>query len=68
MDITQYIFRYWAIMKGDFEPTNIYDYSEEFFVINEDNYELLDSIEKQKYKMICINDSIELKNFESRCN
>lgn len=65
MDITQYIFRYWAIMKGDFEPTNIYDYSEEFFVINEDNYELLDSIEKQKYKMICINDSIELKNFES---
>jgi len=64
-DITQYIFRYWAIMKGEFEPTNIYDYSEEFFVINQNNKRLIDTITGQKCKMICINDSIELDNFES---
>lgn len=64
MDITQYIFRYWAIMKGEFEPTNIYDYSEEFFIVDENNRELLTAIEKQKYKLICVNDSIKLNNFE----
>lgn len=63
-DITQYIFRYWAIMKGDFEPTNIFDYSDEFFVVDENNEELITTIRNQKKKMICINDSIELENFE----
>ena len=63
-DITQYIFRYWAIMKGEFAPTNIFDYSEEFFVTDENEEKLYEAIRQQKYKMICINDSIELKNFE----
>ncbi len=63
-DITQYIFRYWAIMKGEFEPTNIFDYSKEFFVVDENNKELVDTISYQKCKLICINDSIELENFE----
>lgn len=64
-DITQYIFRYWAILKGEFEPTNIFDYSEEFFVTNENNAELLDTIQNQKSKLICINDSIDLACFET---
>ena len=63
-DITQYIFRYWAIMKGDFEPTNMYNYCKDFYVVDDYNKDLLDTIKKQKYKMICINDSIELKEFE----
>lgn len=64
-DITQYIFRYWSIMSGNFKPTNIFKYSGEFFVTDEDNAKLLDSIQNQKYKMICINDSTNLENFES---
>lgn len=67
-DITQYIFRYWEIMKGTFTPTNIMDYSEEFF-LDESNIDyLVESITKQKYKMICINDSISIKNFEQLKN
>lgn len=63
-DITQYIFRYWAIMKGEFEPTNIFDYSREFFVTDTDNKALFETIVKQKCKLICINDSIQLQEFE----
>lgn len=63
-DITQYIFRYWTIMKGDFEPTNIYKYSKEFFLQDGNEDELLSAIKNQRYKMICINDTESLKNFE----
>ena len=63
-DITQYFFRYWAIMSGEFEPTNVFKYSEEFFVIDKNNDKLLSAIEKQTYKMICINDSTELHEFD----
>ena len=55
-------------MKGTFTPTNIMDYSEEFF-LDESNIDyLVESITKQKYKMICINDSISIKNFEQLKN
>lgn len=64
-DITQYIFRYWTIMKGDFEPTNIYKYSKEFFLQNGNEYELLNVIENQSYKMICINDTENINDFET---
>ncbi len=64
-DITQYIFRYWEIMKGDFEPTNIFDYSEEFFISDNNNDILLDTIKNQTKKLICVNDSIELSDFDS---
>ena len=44
------------------------DYSEEFF-LDESNIDyLVESITKQKYKMICINDSISIKNFEQLKN
>lgn len=64
-DITQYIFRYWAIMKGDFEPTNIFDYAAEFFVTDDNNQKLIETIVKQKKKMICINDTAALKDYKN---
>lgn len=63
-DITQYIFRYWTIMKGDFEPTNIYKYSKEFFLQDGKEYQLLDAIVNQRYKMICINDTEDILDFK----
>lgn len=63
-DITQYFFRYWAIMSGEFEPTNVFTYGEEFFVENANISSLINAIETQKYKMICINDSTRLQEFE----
>ncbi len=64
-DVTQYLFRYWEIMSGEFEPTNIFKYSGEFFVDDNKNTELYQAILEQKYKMICINDSTELNDFEN---
>lgn len=63
MDVTQYIFRYWSIMKGEFEPSNIIDYGKEFFVFDSNNEKLIETILNQRAKMICINDSIQLKEF-----
>ncbi len=63
-DITQYIFRYWAICKGDFEPANVYQYGKEFFMNDETLDDLCRIIRNQSYKMICINDSKNIKNFE----
>ena len=66
MDLTQYIFRYWAICKGEFEPANIFRYGKEFFMEDRFVEELCDTITGQKYKMICINDSCKIHDFE-RC-
>lgn len=64
-DINQYIFRYWAIMKGEFKPTNILKYSGEFFYNISSDSEICESIEKQKYKMICINDNYSIESIEN---
>lgn len=65
-DMTQYIFRYWAICKGDISPANIFRYGKEFFVEDRFLDELCETITGQKYKMICINDGSKIMNFE-RC-
>ena len=66
-DLTHYIFRYWTICRGEFAPTNILKYGKEFFMTGDDRMtgELCDTITGQKYKMICINDSSEIRDFES---
>ena len=50
-------------MKGEFEPSNIIDYGKEFFVFDSNNEKLIETILNQRAKMICINDSIQLKEF-----
>ena len=66
MDITQYIFRYWAICKGEFKPTNIFRQGKEFFMNDGMLGDLCKTIEQKRYKMICINDDKKIENFE-RC-
>lgn len=64
-DITQYIFRYWAICKGEFEPTNVFKYGKEFFMNDDSLNELCKLIETQSCKMVCINDNKDIKDFEN---
>ena len=64
-DITQYIFRYWAICKGEFEPTNVFKYGKEFFMNDDTVTELCRTIREKKYKTICINDSKDIRYFEA---
>lgn len=64
-DITQYIFRYWAICKGEFEPANVFRYGREFFMNDASLPGLCEVIRTRRYKMICINDSKDIMDFET---
>lgn len=55
-NINQYVFSRYDIASGKFMPWNTNTWRH-FSVKNNDNTKLIKSITKQKYKMICINDS-----------
>lgn len=63
-DITQYIFRYWEILKGTFEPTNIFKYAEEYHLEDDVVDRMCYSIRNKTYKMICVNDSISVDSVD----
>lgn len=54
-DVSQYVFRYWQMLNGKFKPRS-FKFGKVFTLKNE-NKEIYNTIEKQKYKIICINDS-----------
>ncbi len=63
-DLTQYIFRYWAICKGEFAPTNVFRYGKEFFMNDATLEGLCDFIRNQRTPIVCVNDSKDVQNFE----
>lgn len=62
-DINHWLFRYWQLLSGDFEPRNI-----NFGILKDVGTQIDDILKilhgKGKYKMICINDSDSLADFE----
>ncbi|MCI8441305.1 MAG: capsular biosynthesis protein [Provencibacterium sp.] len=63
-DTSQYLFREWQKLSGNFHPQNILKnlcYAE----VQDDNARLIHAIETQKKKIICINDAPILKNPEA---
>ncbi len=63
-DINQYIFRFWNILTGNFHPANFDKYAK-FISINDDNVRFAEKvIKEQKVKILCINDSKNVQNFE----
>lgn len=61
-DVNQFLFKDWQNVKGQFYPRKCS--VGKFFKIGNDNKKMLKVIRNQKYKMICINDSDEIENFE----
>ena len=61
-DISQFLIRYFQVLDGKFIPKG-YDYGR-YFSVHEDNHEIIDYIEKQKGKCICINDTDPDIDFE----
>ncbi len=55
-DVTQYVFREWQKLSGNFVPRNIQRYTK-YFEIQNDNTKLIRTIEQQKCRMLCINDA-----------
>ncbi len=55
-DLTPYLFREWQKLSNNFVPTNLMkDFG--YFNISRENSKLLQTISRQKKKMICINDA-----------
>lgn len=62
-DVSPYLFREWQKLSDYFVPTNVLkDFG--YFEVSQDNSKLVNTIKKQKKKMICINDAMIQADFE----
>lgn len=68
-DVSQFVFRYWDLASGNFEPISVQSLGK-YFGLGEDRGQkecknACEAIKKQKYKMVCLNDCYEqYENFE----
>ncbi|MFA9462742.1 MAG: Stealth CR1 domain-containing protein [Velocimicrobium sp.] len=63
-DVNQYLLREWQKLKGNFCAKNITkDFC--YFEVDNENAKLIDTIKKQKVKVICINDTNSKIDFET---
>lgn len=63
-DVTQYLFREWQKLSGNFHAKNVQkDF--QYFELGKHNDKLVKAIRKQKKKTICINDGIVTDNAEA---
>ena len=63
-DYTQELFRAWQICKSNFMPYNTYNDTKMFPLMLRAK-EAIKSVYEQSYSLICLNDSIYIKNYES---
>ncbi len=65
-DVNHWVFTYWQYAKGDFAPRNP-DIGKLYGIYSDPNKNLdaIQSIEKQRYKLVCLNDYVDYGNFES---
>lgn len=63
-DVNQYVFSYWQYAAGNFAPVRTNQ--GRFFLIRQNNDEILECLSLRKYKMICINDNPLLTNFDEK--
>jgi len=59
-DVNQWVMRYWQLASGNFKPRSI-KFGKNF-MLEDTNNNAINSIKKQKYKMICLNDTIKITN------
>lgn len=62
-DLTPELFRTWQICKSDFEPYNTYKDTKMFPLMVKPK-QAVEAIREQKYKLVCINDSVHIRNYE----
>lgn len=60
-DLMQYLFKYWQLASGNFKPIGKIG---EYFNLGEKPDQAVQAIKSQKYKLICINDSEVIDDFE----
>lgn len=63
-DVNQYLMRYWQLMTGRFEPTLYRKNGWVFYSPEKDSEAIETFIREQTRSIICINDSVDIDNFE----
>jgi hypothetical protein len=63
-DVTEWLLRYWRIMKGEFCPGPILGKFFQFSAKEKNNALISEVIRKQKYRIVCINDPEATIDFE----
>jgi len=63
-EVTQYLFREWQKLSGNFYAKNVHRYIS-YLEIQNDTTRLVQTIQKQKSKIICINDAPVIGNFNN---
>ena len=63
-DVSQYLFREWQKLSGNFVPANVKKYCS-YFELDEENHKLFEALKKHSSKMVCINDANVEIDFES---
>lgn len=63
-DVNQYLFRYWQLMNGQFSPSYYRKKGWAFHKPELEHEKIKSFLENQSRKMICINDSQNIKNFK----
>jgi len=63
-DLTQYLYRYWRLAKGDFSPYKYDDGVETNILTLEDLHKAIQDCEKLNPKFVCFNDSPSLSDNE----
>lgn len=63
LDINQWVFSYWQLAKGNFYPTNFLDDSKPFYHLEIELEEIINAIRNCSYKIILLNDSNEIKDY-----
>lgn len=65
-NVNQWVIRYWQLASGDFIPRSI-KFGKSFMLTN-NNEEATNAIVNQQYSMICLNDTVDITNFEREKN
>ncbi len=63
-NVNQYLFRYWQLVSGNFEPVSIKDSKMMELSTEKDCKEASQYIQSMKFRLLCLNDTQELYNFE----
>lgn len=58
-----WLFREWQLAKGDFYPRNS-DHFGKLFTLSENNENIWKAMHSHKYKVMCINDNLSLRNID----
>lgn len=62
-DINQYVISWNRILEGTFQPAK--EKNGRYFEIKADGSQIKEAIQRQKYRMLCLNDSSDLADFET---